>query len=139
MSDHAHYEELTALAAGGHLSQLEDADLRRHLESCAECRESLRVYRDLVSSGLPLASTSAADATGDASADPGMTARFVERARREGVRFSPEVDQVRASHAPSWRTAALGLAAAAALVLAVVFTLRLPSSRTDVGSASVDQ
>ena len=35
MSDHSHYEELAALAAGGHLSDEELTDLQRHAETCA--------------------------------------------------------------------------------------------------------
>ena len=91
MPDHAYYEELAALSAGGHLSPEEAADLQAHLASCVECRHSVDVYRDLVVSGLPLTRDVATDVA-TAEPDQGARQRFIARARRDGVRLSSDVD-----------------------------------------------
>src|SRR5262245_10055018 len=93
MPDHLHYEELTALSAGGHLTAPEREELRQHMAGGAECRESARVYRDIVVGGLPLTRDTASERQeADAAPDPGARERFLARARSEGVSFSPELD-----------------------------------------------
>src|SRR5690348_12565331 len=95
MNDHSYYEELTALAAGGFLSDQEIRELREHLAACAECRRSEREYRDLVRSGLPLVQSDRFDFMGKLKARPeaGARERFLERVRGEGIRFSLNVEK----------------------------------------------
>ena len=54
MSDHTRYEELTALAAGGFLSEEETRELHEHLTICPDCRKDAQELRWLVHGGLPL-------------------------------------------------------------------------------------
>lgn len=135
MPDHASFEELTVLAAGGHLSQQELDDLRGHLAACPECRQDAQVYRDIVSDGLPLTrtATSMQNVSVQASLDAGARNRFLARARREGVEFSSEVDTP-ASPSSTWRLRTVaGLAVAAAVVLAAIY---FPDFSSRVGSGS---
>jgi hypothetical protein len=123
MNDHSYYEELTALGAGGYLSDQEYGELRQHLEACAECRETKREYRDLVRSCLPLVRGDRFDFVGKMKARPetGVRERFLERARREGIRFSPNVEK---PDSPRWMHMgyrAAAVAVAAVVVLAAVF------------------
>jgi hypothetical protein len=95
MNDHSYYEELVALAAGGELSEQECGELREHLVDCAGCRRKEREFCYLFRSGLPLTQ---GELTGfvdkmRARPEPSVRERFLERARSEGVRFSPNVDK----------------------------------------------
>jgi hypothetical protein len=133
MSDHLYYEELTALAAGGHLSQEEQAALRGHAATCSECRRSIEEYRELVVSALPLTRDTTAETIAGAPPQPGARDRFLARARRDGLHFSPEVDD-RETGRPrrlGSRTFAVLAAAAAVIFLAALtipqFMRRLPS------------
>jgi hypothetical protein len=95
MNDHSYYEELTALAAAGYLSEQECVELREHLAVCPECRLNTGEFRDLVRLGLPLTRS---DFSGfvdklKARPDAGARERFLARARHEGARFSPIVDK----------------------------------------------
>ena len=54
MSDHSQYEELAALAAGGYLADDELREFQRHAETCAECRNAVSQFGELVHFGLPL-------------------------------------------------------------------------------------
>jgi len=126
MPEHA-FELLTVLAAGGHLSEAELAELREHLATCAQCRQDAKIYNHIVSVGLPLARDAGATEGEQAAAmpDAGARERSLARARLEGVEFSPEVDAAKVepatppAAAPGWpllyRVAA-GLALAAAAV-----------------------
>jgi hypothetical protein len=123
MSDHSHFEELTALAASGLLSYEEQIALRAHAKDCAECRETEREFRTLVHSGLPQTMSPVREFMDKVSTrrDPGIRSRFLQRARREGIRFSPDVEGAE-SH-PGSR---LGLLVATAtgliaLIIAVTF------------------
>jgi Tfp pilus assembly protein PilN len=123
MNDHSYYEELTALAGGGFLSDQEIRELRDHLAVCAECRRSEREYRDLVRSGLPLVRSDRFEFMGKFKARPekGVRERFLDRVRREGIRFSLNVekpDSRRWMHL-GFRAALAGVAAV--VVLAAVF------------------
>ena len=121
MPDHTSLELLAVLAAGGHLSEAEHAELRAHLATCAQCRHDARVYNAIVSSGLPLARDAGAleNGTGTATPLPGARERFLARARGEGAEFSadvvaPPVEQL--AVVPNWplrMAAGLVLAAAA--------------------------
>jgi hypothetical protein len=119
MSDHSHYEELAALAAGGHLSDQELTGLQRHSETCPECRNALAGFREVVHFGLPLAQSRLRRSINMITSrpDPGARERFIRRASLEGIAFSPEVRRPTAS-----RTQRLIFAAASAGVLAAVVT-----------------
>src|SRR5262245_34242640 len=94
MPDHIYYEQLAALAAGGHLTEPEREELRVHVGVCPECRESVRAYRDIVISGLPLTRDAGSAGREMVTAAPAAEARerFLTRARSEGVSFSPDLD-----------------------------------------------
>jgi hypothetical protein len=117
MIDHEHYEELVALGVGGHLSDEELSDLRRHAETCAECKNSVTEFREVVDLGLPLAQSPLRQRMNMVTRrpDPGATDRFIRRASLEGIVFSREVKRV----APS-RGSNLSFAVAFAGVLAAV-------------------
>jgi hypothetical protein len=140
MNEHSYYEELTVLAAGGHLSDQEFGELREHLGGCAECREAEREYRDLARSGLSLV-------RGDrvtfmdrikARAETGVRERFMERAAREGVRFSPNGKK---SGSRGWMHLRYQLALAAvvvAMVLAAMY-FALSTSRPTPSETQAQQ
>jgi hypothetical protein len=117
MNDHSYYEELTALSAGGYLSDQEYGELREHLAVCAECRRTEQEYCDLFRSGLPLVPGERVDFMGKIKARPetGVRERFLERAGREGIRFSANV-----KNPNSARWMHLGYRVAVAAVVAVV-------------------
>jgi len=123
MNDHSYYEELTALGAGGYLSNQEYGELREHLAACAECRGTEREYRDLVRSGLPLVRSDRFDFMDKMKARPetGVRERFLERARREGIRFSLNVEKPDAPRSIHLGYRAAVAAVAAVVVLAAVF------------------
>ena len=117
MNDHSYYEELTALAAGGLLSDEECHELREHLVDCTECRQRQREFRDLVRSGKSLARSDLLGFVDKMRFTPeaGVRERFLERARHEGIRFSPNVER---EDAPRWLH--LGYRAVLAAMLAAV-------------------
>jgi hypothetical protein len=123
MNDHSYYEELMALGAGGYLSDQEYGELRKHLGGCTECRGIEREYRDLVRSGLPLVQGDRLDFVGQMKARPeaGVRERFLERARREGIKLSPNVEKPDSRHWMHLSYRAAVAAAAAVVVLAAVF------------------
>jgi hypothetical protein len=138
MPDHGYYEELAALAAGGRLTQRESDELRAHLSVCSECRQDVAAYRDLVCSGLPLANRAVAASPEPSTAklDAGARARFLARARREGVRFSPDAE----THAVSSRWSPGSRVAAALAVAAVlVAAFFVPQISRFAGSGHVAQ
>ena len=90
MNDHSCFRKLTALASAGYLSNDECEALRQHLAVCEECRNSDRAFRDLVGC-LWLQGNKLDDFvdTHNAAPDDALRDRFHERARREGIQFSP--------------------------------------------------
>jgi hypothetical protein len=129
MPDHSYYEELTALAAGGHLSDSESEELRAHLAECAACREDAHAYGNIAGSGLPLLRDTGAGPTA-VTREPaaGARERFLARAESIGARFSADVHET----APVQRRrfgpqAIAGLALAAAVVMAVWSVTQLRS------------
>src|SRR3984885_3545193 len=113
MTDHSHYEELAALAAGGQLSDQELTDLQQHAETCAECRSAVAEFQEIVHFGLPLAQSPFRRSINMIASrpDPGARERFIRRASLEGIAFSPEVRRPVASRAPSLSFAAAGAGA----------------------------
>jgi hypothetical protein len=119
MSDHSHFEELAALKAGGFLSDVELVELREHARDCVECRNAEAEFSGLVCSGLPQTASPFREFMDIARTRPdnGLRGRFLQRARLEGVAFSPGVD---GSIRNPGRRVGLFVPAAAALVTAIV-------------------
>jgi len=133
MSDHSHYEELAALEAGGLLSEAEHIELREHIKTCLDCLGAKEGFRELVHCGLPLTVGLVRESADKMKARPadGMRSRFLQRARLEGIVFSPSVE---GSTRYAGRRLGFFAAAATALataVIAVAFygTYRRPASQ----------
>jgi hypothetical protein len=127
MSDHSQYEELAALAAAGYLGDEELRDFRSHAEDCAQCRDAVAHFGELVHFGLPLVQGRLRRGISMISNRPipGATERFLKRASAEGIQFSPDVQKPKSS-----RGFHLSFAAAAGVLAAllVVFLIgRLPA------------
>lgn len=141
MSDHKHYEELAALAAGGFLSDQESTELLEHTKNCAECLKVEEEFSELVRSGLPLTEGAIHEflqKTRTKSGD-GVRERFLLRARREGVVFSPQMQEP--SPRRTWRlgTVVAGMASVAAMVLLVIYGPGLYRRTTPGGPALLQQ
>jgi hypothetical protein len=98
MNDHSHFEELAALEAGGFLSNEELIELREHTQDCVECRQAREEFIGLVRSGLPVTVGQLRELVEKVKARPdhGIRGRFLQRARLEGIMFSPGIEgQVR--------------------------------------------
>jgi hypothetical protein len=119
MIDHAHYDELAALSAGGLLSDQELLEFHEHAKTCPECLKSEESYRELVRSGLPLTASPIGELMQVArtKSDDRLRARFLSRARREGVVFSPEIQQLSARLRKRRSVFVFAAAAAAVVVL----------------------
>jgi hypothetical protein len=103
ISDHAPYEELAALAAGGHLNDEELSELQKHSEACAQCKSAVAEFRELVHFGLPLLQSRPRWSIRMIMSRPnrGATDRFIRRASAAGIAFSRDVnrlDSARGSH-----------------------------------------
>src|SRR5271169_6960501 len=136
MSDHSHFEELAALKAGGFLSNEELTELGEHTKSCVECRQAEEEFSRLVDCGLPLTMSPVREFIDRAKTRPdsGIHSRFLQRARLEGVVFSPGVEQSSRHHG---RQAGFLVAAATALATVIVTlafygTYGRPASRESV-------
>jgi anti-sigma factor RsiW len=137
MSDPLHYEELAALAAFGQLSNEELTDLLRHAETCAECKDAVAEFREVVHFGLPLAQSPFRRSINMIMSrpDPGARERFIRRASLEGITFSPEVRRTAPSRRPRLTFAAAGTGVLATIFTAVLYIshhLGLPSRQFDL-------
>ncbi len=123
MIDHSHYEELAALAAGGHLSDQDLLDVQRHAETCPECKNALAEFHEVVRFGLPLAQSPLRRSINMIASrpDPGARERFIRRASLEGIVFSPEVRNPTASRRPRLIFAAASAGVLVAIVTGVLF------------------
>ena len=130
MNTHEHYEELCAVAASGQASEAELADLRAHLDTCPTCRSLAYDFTEIGAQGL---STLAAERQ-KGQIPSGMTARFVARARSEGIETSREI----ASKLPKRNGFAVfaPIAAVAATALIVIFLMLGKSKPSLRGSHS---
>jgi hypothetical protein len=123
MSDHSRYEELAALAAGGHLSDDELTDLHRHAETCSQCRNALAEFREIIQLGLPLAESPVRRSINMITSRPdaGARERFIRRASLEGIAFSPEVKRPTHSPWPRFSLVAASVCGLAVIVTAVLY------------------
>jgi hypothetical protein len=119
MRDHSHFEELAALKAGGFLSDEELVELREHAKDCVECQKAEAEFDGLVQSGLPLTVSPVREFVDNAKTRPdnGIRGRFLQRARLQGIVFSPDVD---GSIRHPGRRFGLFVPAATALVTAII-------------------
>ena len=124
MNTHDHYEELCALAATGQVSEIELADLRSHLDSCASCRSIANDFAEISAQGL-----SALAAERQRRQVPsGMVQRFVARARSEEIAISREITSRTPKPNRLAVVAATGAVAAAVLIVGFVMFGRPKSS-----------
>ena len=119
MSDHSHFEELAALGAGEFLSDEEQIELREHTGVCVECWQAAEEFSGLVRFGLPLTVSPVREFVDKAKIRPdnGMRSRFLQRARREGIGFSPGVEDSTQLH---WRRVGFFVSFTTALAIAIV-------------------
>jgi TolA-binding protein len=144
LNAHEQYEELCALAASGQASPDELADLRSHLEGCPSCRSAVYDFTQLSAQAL----SQLAAKRLNCEIPPGMTQRFVARARSEGIELTRDVPQAPAAN-HRWLFATIG-AVAAVLLIAGFLTMGkwksapvavehrpLPASQTTASSPSL--
>ena len=132
MVKHEHFEELCAAASIGQASGEELRALEQHAEECRGCRQAYSDYLNVASQAFAAAKQAPALSARDfeESLNSELFARrFFDRAKREGIVFSREVDNNVKSLGPVpvlrsrkllWQK--LEIAAAAAAVFAVVST-----------------
>ena len=123
MSDHSRYEELAALAASGHLSDDELADLRQHADTCMECKSAGAEFSEIVHFGLPTVQSPFRRSINMIMSrpDPGARERFIRRASLEGVAFSSEVRRPAHSQWPRFSLATVTACGFAVIVTAVLY------------------
>ena len=86
-----YFDQLCALAAGGHLSEGEFVELQDHLAECARCRSASGEFFDLVHHKLPLADPEVSGSGMPAvimAEHSSYRERFLARARRQGLAVS---------------------------------------------------
>jgi hypothetical protein len=143
MSDHSQYEELAALAAGGYLDGDELRDFQRHWESCAQCKNGVVQFGELIHFGLPLDQSRLRRGVSLITNGPkfGATERFLKRAAAEGVEFSRDVQKLESP--PKWHLSLAGAVGFAAILVAVVYgphiTFHAPPQRDRQGAMQAQQ
>ena len=91
---HERFEELCALSEIGQISVEEFRDLQAHLQTCATCRLRQADFAEILHEHLPLLAPEEAAMPGSrgvAFHDASYKQRFLQRAQKEGLVFSPEV------------------------------------------------
>jgi hypothetical protein len=128
---HEHFEELCAAASIGQATGEELLQLEQHVAECDACHEAYFVYLQVAAKEFVAAKQDPTLSPEDAQEclnSELFTRRFFDRAEREGIVFSPEVDQniklpapisFAFSRQPSWQMPALAMAAALLLFLVV--------------------
>ena len=144
MSDHSHYEELAALAAGGHLGDEELSEFQRHAESCAKCQSGVVQFGEVVHFGLPQVQSRLRRGISMITdrPNPGAMERFLKTASAEGIEFSPDVRK-RNSFPKLNLSFAAGVAVFAALLFALLYGSHVPGhavpQRDQQNAAQVQQ
>jgi hypothetical protein len=134
MSDHSHYEELAALAAGGYLGDEELSEFQRHAESCAQCQSGVAQLGEVVHFGLPLVQSRLRRGISMITdrPNPGAMERFLKRASAEGIEFSPDVRK-RNSFPKLNLSFAAGVAVFAALLFGLFYGSHVPGHAVPQG------
>jgi len=91
---HERFEELCALSALGQISAEEFRDLQVHLQTCTICRLRQADFTEILHEHLPLLAPTDAAMPGSRNVafhDASYKQRFIQRAQKEGLVFSPEV------------------------------------------------
>lgn len=141
MSEHEYFEELGALAAGGFLSDQELAELREHTRACPQCLKSEEQFSAAFCSALPLTGGRIQEFLERLriKLDEGLRARFLERASREGVVFSPDIRLSAQGRAIRLGRVLAGTAALAAVALLASYGTRVYRRGGLEGSAEAKQ
>jgi len=128
---HEHFEELCAAASIGQATGEELLELEKHVSGCDACRQAYFDYLNFAAHEFVAAKQDPAFTPQEAQECLNsvlFTRRFFDRAEREGIVFSPEIDRNVKLPAPMafafprlhfWQMPARAMAAAAALLLAV--------------------
>jgi hypothetical protein len=144
MTDHSHFEELAALEAGGFLSDEELMELREHAKDCLDCGQAEKEFASLVRSGQPQTVSSLREFVDITRTRPDkdIRARFLLRVRREGIVFSPGVEESARHHGRRVGFFVAAATAAAIAIVAVAFyrPYRRPASQESMqAQQQVDQ
>jgi hypothetical protein len=133
---HQRYKELCALAAAGDLSEADGVELNEHLKNCEECRKLVRDFAFLCVQILPAA-------TAREPLPPGMTERFIARARSEGILISDGAKEAiipKRKEPPLrniWKTAFWAAVAACLFMGGILLWVVKPASKTPPASVIV--
>ncbi len=106
---HERFEELCALSEIGQISAEEFRELQAHLRACTTCRLRQADFAEILHEHLPLLAPEKAAMPGSrdvAFHDASYKQRFLQRAQKEGLVFSPEVTgakNLRQVEASGWR------------------------------------
>ncbi len=136
---HEHFKELCAAAAFGQVSAVELSELKQHALTCDECQSLLEDFGQIAAQGLP-----ELDVDNAPDEMPRMTARFVARARAEGIELSRTPALRESTLTPTRkifgiRKAApiIGIAAIAALMLFKTVSVNNPEQYLHIRSSPV--
>ena len=91
---HERFEELCALSEIGQISVEEFRELWAHLQTCTTCRQRQADFAEILHEHLPLLAPEEAAMEGTRAVafhDASYKQRFLQRAQKEGLVFSPEV------------------------------------------------
>jgi len=123
-SRHEYFEELSALAAGGQISEPEFVELQDHLQQCKECQSAYADFTDLLHNKLPLVDPELerfSKLPGFFSESTSYRERFLTRVRKEGILRSHEVaPETVGTNRRSWFWPALPYQRVATLALATL-------------------
>src|SRR5579864_8475094 len=84
MSQHEQFEVMCAQAVTGQMDDAELDELNHHLEDCADCKDRISDFAQISAQALPLYGEN----YGQRRSPKQLTARFVLRARAEGIPLS---------------------------------------------------
>jgi len=83
MNDHKKFEILCALVVVGQVSDADLRELKQHMEGCVDCQSRISDFAQISAQALPLLGGKYSKSQ----SPRGMTARFMERARAQGIQL----------------------------------------------------